>query len=240
MDKCEDNFSRNGLIKNTNYHCKILTNQYAEQVIDVFTRAFCHDEPMTNYLHMDETKYREFAREVTNKAIEDELSIVALDEDKVIALALVEDLADPGSIPDFDPKFNDILALLDTLGGDFFKEKNFPSKHVAHLFITAVDENYRSEKLSTLVNFSVMDIAAQKGFDFMYCEFTNFLNEKGTVPHLKNKKRLIGSQSYSNFSVNGNKPFEHLNSGANAYLWEIRRQLLLRYKKNGVWHKEAL
>lgn len=234
------NFSRNGLMQNRQYTYAILASKHVDQVVDVFTKAFCRSEPMTHYLHMNEDTYKIFARAITEKAVADQLSVVALDGNKVIACALVEDIADPGFIPDFDPKFEYILNLLEGLGKDFFLEKKFNTGHIAHLFITAVAEDYRKRGLSTQVNFLAMDLVASKGFDFVYCEFTHPFNEKGVLHHLKNQKRLIGSTIYQDFVTKNTKPFVNLDGGANAYLWEVKENSTLRYIKDNKLIQEKL
>lgn len=227
-----ENFIRNALPIDATYQYEILSPHHIDRVVQVFTEAFCYSEPMTHYLKMDKEKYRIFAHAVVLKAAQDQCSIVTLDNERVVAFALVEDLANPGKLPDFDPKFNIILALLDKLGSQFFEGKQLNDRHVAHLFITAVDSAYRHQGISTQVNFHAMDLAAQQGFDFMYCEFTHFFNEKGTIPHLKNPKKLIGSQNYRDFILENEKPFEHLEGGANSYLWEIRKNASFKYRKD--------
>lgn len=223
------NFALNNIPLDTTYRYQILTENYIDQVTELFTHSFCTAEPMTQYLQMEEKKYQAFARTVTETAVKDKLSIIALDKDRVIAIALVEDIALPGQIPEFDPKFIYILSLLDSLGHEFFAKKQFYSGNIAHLFITAVDENYRQRGLSKQVNFKIMDLAAQKGFDFIYCEFTNYYNELGIIPHLKNPKQLIGSCVYQNFMYENSKPFKNLAGGVNSYLWAIRENAKLNY-----------
>lgn len=220
------NFHRNNIPIDTRFHYEILGPKYLNEVARVFTEAFCRSEPMTEYLHLDEMKYMIFARAVTEQAIKDQLSIVALDKKNgaVVAFALVEDMARPGALPDFDPRFNTILALLESLGSHYFQNKKLEPNSIAHLFITAVNKDYRHQGLSTQVNFRAMDLAAQKGFEFVYCELTNYFNEKGIIPHLHNEKQLIGSQVYKNFKIEGEAPFAHLEGGANSYLWEINKK----------------
>lgn len=212
------------------YRYEILTEKYIEQVADLFTRAFCRSEPMTQYLHLDETKYRVFARAVTVRATEDQLSIIALDGERVIAIALVEDLAIPGDIPDFDPQFIYILTLLEKLGEDFFPDKVLETGNIAHLFITAVDDEYRHQGLSKQVNFRAMELAARNHFDYVYCELTNYYNELGILHHLNSDYELIGSVFYQDFICQNIKPFSHLSGGANSYLWNIRQNPKLRYQ----------
>lgn len=228
-DISHSNMSKNNISFDIHFTYEILQTKHIDQVVEVFTKAFCRSEPMTAYLEMDENKYKIFARAVAEQAYKDKLSVVALDDDKVVAIALTEDLAAPGPLPDFDPKFENILSLLEHLGKNFFANKVFKRGHIAHLFITAVDDDYRNLGLSKQVNFRAMDLAAQLGFDFIYCELTNFFNEKGLIPHLKNKKRLVGSIEYHKFYHKNEKPFENLIGGANSFLWEIRPDADLKY-----------
>lgn len=231
--KQHSNLVKNQISLDKRFHYEILSPIYIDQVVDVFTHAFCRSEPMTHYLRMDEDKYKIFARTVSEKACEDKLSIVALDGAKVIACALVEDLAVPGPIPDFDPKFEYILSFLEKLGKHFFSGKIFFSNHIAHLFITAVDENYRHRGLSTQVNFRAMDLAAEHNFEFVYCELTHPFNESGIIHHLKNPKRLIGSCNYHEFVHKGIRPFANLSGEAHSYLWSIMESVKLVYKEKG-------
>jgi len=226
------NFFRNRIPLDTNHRYELLTADHVDQVVEMFTKAFCRSEPMTRYLEMDEELYKNFALAVTQKAVEDELSIVVLEDKKVIACAIVEDLVAPGPIPDFDPKFKYILSLLENLGGSFFAGKDFPTNHIAHLFITAVHEEYRHLGLSRQVNFQAMDLAAHKGFEYIYCEFTHPYNELGTIPYLINKKKLIGTISYPEFQHDNEYPFANLNFVARSYLWEIQPNAKLRYQQD--------
>lgn len=228
-----ENFVKNAVPLDKNHRYALLKQEHVEQVVEMFTQAFCRSEPMTQYLKMDETLYKIFARAVTQKAVEDELSIVVLEGDKVIACAIVEDVMSPGPIPDFDPKFKYILSLLEQLGAAFFAGKEFPKNHVAHLFITAVHEEYRHLGLSRQVNFQAMDLAAFKGFEFIYCEFTHIYNELGTIPYLHNNKKMIGSIVYKDFKFENEFPFANLESGANSFLWEIQPNARLRYIEKG-------
>lgn len=235
------NCEHNMIKEDARFSYELLTHKHVPQVTEIFTRAFCDDEPMTHFLDMQYDTYTEFARAVATQAADDGFSIVALDGNRVIACGLSEDLADVKPIPiDFDPNFKYILHLLDSLGANFFPGKIFPKKHLAHLFITAVDKDYRHLGLSTQINFRAMDLAASLGFQFMYCELTNYFNEKGIMHHLKNTKKLIGSQMYDSFTTEGIRPFAGLNGGANSYLWEIVRHPLLTYTLDGNTKQERL
>lgn len=212
------------------YQYKILESEHYTQVVNVITQSFCTDEPMTKYLGITPREFFPFAELVVKKAIKDRLSTIVLDGDKVSACSIIEDTADPlDIIIDIDPRFKIIFSFLEYLGGDFFSEKNIEKGHLAHLFFTAVDKNYHGKGLSRKVNFESIQLAKEKGFDFMCCEFTHHYNEKGTIKNLKNSKLLIKSCSYKDFIFEGKKPFENLDGHASAYIWELREDAKLRY-----------
>ncbi len=234
------NFFRNQLPLDHRYRYTLLTEAHIESVIDVFVRAFCRSEPMTKYLHMDEKKFQVFARAVTEKACRDQLSIVCLDGTKVVACALVEDLFQPGEIPEFDPTFVYIMSLLDSLGSTYFADKIFATGQIAHLLITAVADDYRRQGLSIQVNFRAMDLAAARGFGFMYSELTNAFNQKGIIHHLKSPKRCIGQIVYRDYRYQNECPFSQLDGAAASYLWAIKENAKLVYREKNTLKEEIL
>lgn len=212
---------------------KPLTVDYADRVVAMFTLSFCDSEPMTRYIKMEYDAFRVFAEAVVNKAVKDELSTIVLHDNHVVACALVEDITNPLIMPQpITPKFDPIFTLLEKLSVEFFKDKVILPNQIAHLFITAVDGNYRGHKLSRLVNTAAMELALAKNYKFMCSEMTNILNEKGTINHLNTNILLMGSIIYSDFVFANQKPFAQLEGGANAYLWELAADMQLEYKQN--------
>lgn len=234
------NFSRNHLPLDHRYRYTLLNKTHVDAVIEVFVRAFCRSEPMTKYLHMDEEKFHVFARAVTEKACHDQLSIVCLDGSNVVACALVEDLMNPGDIPEFDPTFVYIMTLLDNLGSAYFADKTFARGHIAHLLITAVADEYRRQGCSIQVNFHAMDLAAARGFSFMYSELTNAFNQNGILHHLKTPKRCVGQIIYRDYLYRNERPFSQLAGGAASYLWAIRDNPILVYEQDNRIKQEVL
>lgn len=224
------------------FRLEILNRSHIDGVVEMMTIAFCDDEPMTRYIDMPYEGFRPFAEIITNKAAQDGLSVVALQGERVIACTIVEDIADPAPLDPatLHPKFHYILGYLEQLSRAFFNGKTFAPNHLAHLFITAVDKDFRGLGISRAVNLKTHQVVADRHYDFICCEFTNYLNERGTVKYLPYDKLLIGTCLYNEFVLEGEMPFPTLASGTNAYLWSLYPDAKLRYIEDGVECAEPL
>lgn len=224
---------------NEDFEFKTLDERYIDSTMSMFTKAFCDSEPMTKYVNMSYKSFRVFAEQTVVKAAKDGLSAIALNNERVIACDLIEDIANPLvlNMDQLDLKFIPIFTLLEQLTANFFKGKEFAPNHLAHLFITAVDQKYRGLGLSRQINFHGMMIAQRRKFDFMISELTNYLNEKGTMKYLLFDKLLVGSAVYQDFILDGQKPFAHLTGGADAFIWQLNPGVKLTFKENGTLKK---
>ncbi len=136
---------------------------------------------MTKYLGISYENFLPFGKLMLDKAIKDGLSIAVMEGDKVVACSIVEDIADP-----LDPNFRIIFSFLEHLVGEFFKEKHFETRTFnSFVYYCLLSKNYFGKGLSRKVNLDSIHHAKKLGYDFMCCEFTYYLNEKGTVKHLK-------------------------------------------------------
>lgn len=216
---------------NERFQYETLKLEHMDAVVDLFTSSFCEYEPMTKHLGIEPAQFKPFAQKVVEKAIVDGLSIVACDGKKIVACAIVEDIftPDPLDFSEFDPKFETIFSLLEKLGIHYFEGKQFVKNNISHLFITAVDAHYHGCGLSKKVNNEAMKLSEKRGFGFMYCEFTNDRNEKGTIGPMENKKTLIGSCTYNDFVFKEQSPFQGLEGAANSYLWVLNPEAKLTY-----------
>lgn len=210
-----------------------LQPKHEDQAITLLTHTLCSAEPMIHYLKLEYDAFKPLAEALIEKATHDELSAVALDGDRVVACALVSDLSQPLKIDfEIDPKFESIFSLMRTLRNPFFEHKSFAPKNIAHLLATVVEQDYRNNGLANKTNFTAMQLAKEKGFQFMYCEFSNYLNEKATIKHLKHDKLSVGSIRYFEFNDKNKKPFKNLPGKVNAYLWELVPHATLFYIEN--------
>src|SRR5690349_6444552 len=89
-----------------------LQAKHIDQVIHLVAKTFCDSEPMAKYLKLDYKEFSPFAEVIVEKAAQEEMSIVVLEEDQVVACAIVEDVTKQHPF-DFElsPKFEPMLAL---------------------------------------------------------------------------------------------------------------------------------
>lgn len=199
-----------------------LHEQHAKQAIQLFANSFCEDEPITAYLGITYDNYFAYATDLIHKAIKDQLSHVVLDENnQVIGLIVSEDLANPFE-PDFSlyPKVKPIYELLTDLSKPFTQGKQFKNGKVLHTTIAAIDKKHRSHGIFLDLFMAHAHAATQKGYCFIYSEFTNKKSES-IVHHLKEVK-LCNKIKYSDYTSHSQKPFSQLTGEATAYIEPIQ------------------
>lgn len=204
------------------YTITTLTTEHVKSASELFTRCFCDSEPITKHLNIHYKDYTPFTMEVLQKAAKEGMSKVALDkQNKVIACAISEDIADP-FIPHLAhyPKLKPVLSLLDELSKPFTQGRKFVKGKIAHVWIAAVDPAYRGFGLSTEIDMACIEAAARKGFDFAYAEFTSTISEN--VTHHFKVLELFNRIKYDDFKLDGKKPFEGLEGHADSYVATIR------------------
>lgn len=213
----------NKVIAGTGYQVTSLQEEHLPTAIDLFTKSFCTSEPITKHIGIQAAEFRPFATEVLRKAIKDGMTRVILDKNnRVIAFAVAEDIVDP-FIPKLShyPKMRPVFSLLAQLSAPFLEGKIFNKGKVAHVWVAVVDQAHRGHGLSTVIDMACGEMAARKGFDFAYAEFTNPISEK-IIGQYKLAK-LCNRISYSEFTMEqGIKPFYGVPGGASAYIVVIR------------------
>lgn len=208
-----------------------LTDSYIKQTVDLFTKSFCDSEPLTKHLGIAYKDYEPFAREVVQKAVMDGLSVIALDQNNnVIACTIAEDMTNP-FMPNLAnyPQLKPIFDLLDKLDEPFMKGKKFVKGKIAHVWIAIVDSTFRGKGLSTAIDLACTDLAASKGYDFAYAEFTNAISEK--ITHHYSVYKLCGSIKFDEFHADTDHPFEGVKGGAASYLLGIKPGIQLEALK---------
>jgi hypothetical protein len=204
------------------YRIQTLGREHMQSAADLFIKTFCDGEPITKHLGIQYHEYEPFVLAVIQKAVNDGMSVVAIDDkNRVIACALGEDITDSFKPnPALYPKMKPIFALIEELSAPFLGNKKFKKGKMAHTWIAMVDETYRGKGVSTEIDLACTNHIANKGFDFTYAEFTSDISEKITHHYAVSKK--MNEITYGDFIYQGQKPFKGVKGGAAAYVLGIK------------------
>lgn len=205
------------------FSIRTLTQEYRDSALLLFIKSFCDSEPITKHLHISYKDYEPFAMEVVEKAIEEGMSVVAIDKNnKVIACSVSEDIVNP-FVPHLSkyPKLRPIFALLNELDKPFMSGKHFVRGKIAHVWISVVTPQFRGQGLSTAIDMACGELAVRKGFDFAYAEFTNDVSEN--IMHHYGVHKLCNKIKYDEFTLgNDEHPFKGVKGGAASYIVGLR------------------
>ncbi|MBA3660515.1 MAG: hypothetical protein H0W64_02190 [Gammaproteobacteria bacterium] len=199
-----------------------LTPAHAKSTTDLLVRSFCDSEPITKSLNIAYEDYEPFVKEVVQKATKEGLSKVAVDkQNRVIACTIAEDLSDP-FIPKIAhyPRLRPVFALIEELSRPFTGGKKFLKGKIAHVWIAAVDPEFRGQHLFVGVDMACIENAARKGYDFAYAEFTNPVSEN--VTHQFSVLQLCNRINLKDFKLGNQQPFEEVEGAATSYVAAIR------------------
>ncbi len=193
----------------------ILKKEHIKEVSELFTNSFCHGEPLCKHLGISHDDFKPYALEVIEKAVNGQLSVVALNQDgQVTGCVIAEDVASP--IKSREYKFlRPIEQLLKTLSKPF-TEKKYKKNSVAHIWITAVVDEQQGLGLSSVLNNACVALVLQQGFSYVLAEFTSTINEKfmNRFPEY-----LKCELKFKDFLLDGQRPFATLEGVASAYIW---------------------
>ena len=184
-------------------------------------KSFCESEPVTRYVHIQHEDFRPFAEEVIDRAIKDQMGMVAVDEnDHLIACVISEDLAQRFE-PNYDkyPRMKLIFDVLDHLLIDSIRNKKILPGKVIHMWLAGVTPGVRAQGLYTAVGLAGIKVAISRGYCYAYADFTNPYSEK-IVAHFPGLE-LCAKLTYDDFNYKGERPFKGLEGGAASYVAPI-------------------
>lgn len=202
----------------------ILKEEHINGAAEIFTRAFCDDEPLLKYLGISHDTFRPFAIQVVIKAAKDQLSVVACNSiGQVVGCTIAEDITDPFNTVDYEI-LQPIFKFLEMLS-EPFADMHFKEKSVIHLFVSAISNEVRGLGLSTHLNHACVHLALQNGFSYFSVEFTSEINERFMskfTDHMKHELR------FKDFVLGGEKPFALLEGRACSYISSAAPHILLK------------
>ena len=150
-----------------------------EQTIRCLSRSFT-SETMSKALGIDVKNYTSFAEIFCQKAIKEQLSLVAKDDQSgdVVGFSILEDfVTEVPNLDRLDPRFIPILNLVFELD-DWYKSK-YPVKsgEILHIFLTGVDEQYRGQGIVHKLMEETFNVAKNNGYSKIMAECTGVITQ---------------------------------------------------------------
>lgn len=195
-------------------HVSILKPEHVREVVELYTKDFCDNEPLCKYLHITYDEFKPYAQEVVEQSVNEGLSVVGLDAaDRVIGCVLAEDIVARVKTREY-PFLKPIHMLLNTLSMPF-TEKKYKKNSIVHIWITAVMEELQGMHLSTILNNACVALALHHGFSYVFAEFTSPINER----HMNRFPDYMKCElKFKDFLLDGKRPFANLEGAATAYI----------------------
>ncbi|WP_018299620.1 GNAT family N-acetyltransferase [Fangia hongkongensis] len=213
--------------KNTVYSAgsiayEILSSERLEETIRFVTEHFVEHEYLTRESGLDYASFERFSRLYCQASLCHRLSIIAVDTEinEVIGFAINEDPNSPMAVDasifyDISVNFHPFLEMLTELSARYL---TIPSqeKMSFHLYLLGVKPQYQGKGIGkALVELSEIR-ARQKGFRYIVIEATS----PPTKPICERLNYTnLGHVSYRDFTLDGEKPYEHIIDYEGPYLF---------------------
>ena len=144
-------------------------------------QCFTKAEPLTIAQKITIEEHLEFCRVFVKKAMNEGLSVVAVDDEtnEVIGVRISEDLGTP--VPEeadhLSEKFNPIFTLLDGLDERYKEEHNTQPGEVVHMFMIGVKKAYRNKSVAPNMNRCAFKIWKDLGYTKAVTEATGAISQ---------------------------------------------------------------
>jgi ribosomal protein S18 acetylase RimI-like enzyme len=198
---------------------RIIQSGDFEQTVDLCSQIFVKHEPITRSLKINYREFRVLAESYCIKAIEDRLSIVAIDSNgQIIGFIISEDfMTQPPYLKDFSDKFEPIQALSYQLKYSYCYRSQYYFKliHALHILMLGVKDEYKNQKIATTLIKENLKLAKLNNFSVAISEATG-LTSKHIFSKLGFKEEM--TFFYDSYTFQGKKIFSSIKESAGCTL----------------------
>lgn len=192
----------------------LLQENQISQAAECFTLSF-QREPMVKALEIPYQNFYDFAFEVCKKAFEQDMALVALDNEKVVGISILQDALEDGLVfGELHERLDIIFSLLGGLQQKYIDDYHITQKgEVIVSFVTGIDKDFEGKNISLPLFSRVIEQAKHLGFRKMITEVTGIYSQN-TVKKRFQFKPLFEIR-YKDFEYKGEKIFEKFPEGSN-------------------------
>ncbi|MCU0440220.1 MAG: hypothetical protein MUC49_20210 [Raineya sp.] len=192
----------------------LLEENQIHQAAECFTLSF-QREPMVRALEIPYQDFFNFAFEVCKKAFEQDMALVAIHEQKVVGISILQDaLEDEIAFEKLHRGLDIIFSLLGGLQQKYIDNYNVVEKgKVIVSFTTGIDKDFEGKNISLPLFSKVIEQAQKLGFKKMITELTGIYSQNAAKKRFQFKP--LFEIRYKDFEYQGEKVFEKFPEGSN-------------------------
>ncbi|MDD5411539.1 MAG: hypothetical protein PHF31_09015 [Methylobacter sp.] len=144
-------------------------------------KAFARYEPVTSALGISSEDFAEFVRLLGPKAVQDELTVIARDQEtnQIIGAMISDDFASepPEEIRRLGDNFEPVWAILDELDTQYMQGGILPKGEYLHFFLLAVDHRQTGKNVARNVVRICLENGVGKGYKTGIVEATGIVSQ---------------------------------------------------------------
>lgn len=190
----------------TDYTIHKIDTQNAEEAARLLVREFHEREPLAHLNTADPQEFSDYILYLSNLCAARGLGFITkeVNSGRVIGVLLASDLSDSvNTSPEGNE--NPIAALIDSLNSTYFNKGELADNTYLNIKFVATDANIKVKGMVVTLISECLQAAKTLGFQYAQAEATGNISQHIFANKLGfDKKATI---KYSEFEVNGNKPF---------------------------------
>ncbi|QPB83727.1 hypothetical protein CWC22_012285 [Pseudoalteromonas rubra] len=188
------------------YTIQKIDTHSAEEAARLLVKEFHEREPLAHLNTADPQEFSDYIHYLSNQCAVQGMGFIAkeVNSGRVIGVLLASDLSDSvNASPEGNE--NPIAALIDSLNNTYFNKGELTENTYLNIKFVATDANVKVKGMVVALISACLQAAKAQGFQYAQAEATGNISQHIFANKLGfDKKATI---KYSEFEVNGNKPF---------------------------------
>ena len=194
---------------------KILTEENIDKTSECIAKSFATNDVLSIALNIGLKDWKTFAKQETLKSIEDKLSIIAFDDDKLIGAHLSYDFSNYNTE---DYATQESFLPISKLMKELHKNYN-PTGKIIHFSYVGVSPDYTKRRIAYEMAIRNINLAKTNGFEKIILEATSPYSQRNTE---KLGFEKINEIFYKDFEYKGEKIFSEIIKTPSCMLMQLK------------------
>lgn len=192
---------------NTELEFRVADPSDRDAILDEFYRGRLEPGPLFNATGVTQSDVLPVATSWLEHMLPQRLTMLALDQGRIVGMALGEDFSDPWSSKgvELTPAIAPCIALLDRIAHDYYAAHQPPPNHTLNLVVLKVRKEYSGQHISKTFIINGVSILRQRGFKKLIGILSG--SKSQYLARSRFGMKLEAEVKYADFEFEGRKPF---------------------------------